>query len=398
MRELALESLHADGEHLVLVDSEGTRFRLPIDEALRIAVRRDRPQLEALRAREASALRPRDIQSRLREGSSVDEVAAEGGISLDAVRRYEGPVRAEQAWIVQQTRGLQIGREVGSPTLGDLVVDRLATRGARTAVTWRALRRVGEPWTVTVEFEADGQQRRAAWHVDLHARSLAALDEESRWLSETDLGQGGRPFDVEADESPRGADVTMAGSSAPAARTTGAKATAGTSKKVRSPQARHPRPTTPATRGAAAGESAVDEAPAVEQTLEQEAATDVLLERLAAARGKRAEQTAAPTAPDAGTEAAESAGMNAPFDDALFPVAPVLHLRPTDQPDGEAQAEGEAPTEHTGADPSDPAEQGPGAESDADEAQAPKSPSRSKRNRRTSVPSWDEIVFGSRSD
>ena len=48
MDELELVGLADDGEHLVLTRADGQRFRVRIDEPLRAAVRRDRPQLEQL--------------------------------------------------------------------------------------------------------------------------------------------------------------------------------------------------------------------------------------------------------------------------------------------------------------------------------------------------------------
>ena len=45
MHDLRLIGVHEDGEHLLLSDSEGGRFRVRVDEPLRTAVRRDRPRL-----------------------------------------------------------------------------------------------------------------------------------------------------------------------------------------------------------------------------------------------------------------------------------------------------------------------------------------------------------------
>lgn len=127
MAELELEGLHADGEHLVLVGPDGQRFRLLIDDALRAAVRRDRPQLEHLRS--AAHPRPRDIQSRIRAGESAEDVARLSDLPVEHVRKYEGPVLAERSWAAEQARAIAIGRESGAPRLGDLVIDRLAARG-----------------------------------------------------------------------------------------------------------------------------------------------------------------------------------------------------------------------------------------------------------------------------
>jgi hypothetical protein len=127
MAELELEGLHADGEHLVLAGPDGTRHRLRVDDALRAAVRRDRPQLEQLRSPEQ--VRPREIQALIRGGATAEEIARESGLPVDRVRRYEGPVLAEREYVAEQARAVPIGRESGAPRLGDLVVDRLAARG-----------------------------------------------------------------------------------------------------------------------------------------------------------------------------------------------------------------------------------------------------------------------------
>lgn len=279
MRELTLHSLHADGEHLVLVDESGQQFRIAIDDALRSAVRSDRPYLEAIRAGTRSALPPREIQARLRAGASVADVAAESGLPRVAIERYESPVLAERAWMVEQTQKLAIGHEVGAPTLGDLVVDRLAARGETAPVRWDARRAPGAPWEVSVTFGSDGEHV-ATWQVDLQARSLTALNSESRLLSETDLQdrRGHTPFDVEADAARRGADLLIR-------------------------------------------DSRVGAAPA-DAPASADHATDSLLERLGRARGRRD-----PAVPQPEAERAAQDDDDALAAESLFPVAPVVPLR-----------------------------------------------------------------------
>lgn len=431
MVELELDSLHADGENLILRGPDGQRYRLVIDEALRTAVRRDRPHLEALRAREASALRPRDIQSRIRAGASVEEVAAEGGLTLESVRRYEGPVQAERSWIAQQTRALPIGREVGAPTLGDLVVDRLAARGVTSEAEWDAVRRAGEPWEVAVAFTAGGSLRVAHWQVDLTTRSLVALDDESRWLSETELtgsrrAARGRPFDVEhEDDSRRAPDVVILDSRALPTEGDGdgRDESSGTDRVA---VATDGSPTSTVKDGAAP--AATDHhAPAEEDRLGTPAATEALLDRLDATRGRRgfgrrrpargddAVQGSAP--PSASTDdqgddgdptddatpartggSSGTASRTSAVDDALFPVAPVLRLRQqVAAPVASAGEPGSQDDAHDGVDPVDDGAPAAATEDDAPAASGRPARSRAKA-RRTSIPSWDEIVFGAKQD
>ncbi len=221
MGELELVGLHEDGEHLVLSGPDGQRFRLRIDEPLRAAVRRDRPQLEQLRAERAGTLSPREIQARIRAGATAQEVADSAGLPVEAVRRYEGPVLAEREYIAEQARAAHVGHENGSPALGDLVTDRLAARGVDVGTLgWDAARDGSSPWTVVAHFVVAGEAREARWTFDASAHALAALDDEARWLSETELDEpvGRRHlaavrdvvFDFRAEPAPLAEDVEEA--------------------------------------------------------------------------------------------------------------------------------------------------------------------------------------------
>ena len=215
MGELELVGLHEDGEHLVLMGPDGQRFRLRIDEPLRAAVRRDRPQLEQLRAERAGTPSPREIQARIRSGRSAQDVADSAGIPIEQVRRYEGPVLAEREFIAGQARATRVGRDTGAPVLGDLVTDRLAARGVDVdSIEWDAYREAAGAWTIAVRFRAGDDPREALWSFDAPARSVQALEDEARWLSETELADEPIPrrhlaavrdavFDVQADGAVR---------------------------------------------------------------------------------------------------------------------------------------------------------------------------------------------------
>ncbi|MGN8245386.1 septation protein SepH [Cellulomonas soli] len=188
MGELELVGLHEDGEHLVLAAPDGTRFRVRIDEALRAAVRRDRPQLEQLRHQGAGALSPREIQSRIRAGATAQEVADDAGLAVEHVRRYEGPVLAEREYVADQARATRVGRDAGAPLLGDLVTDRLAARGVDLdTLAWDAARDGTHPWVVLARFAVGDDEHVARWTYDAAKRTVVADEDEARWLSETEI-------------------------------------------------------------------------------------------------------------------------------------------------------------------------------------------------------------------
>jgi hypothetical protein len=184
MRELELDGIHDDGEHVILVDSDGDRFTLRVDEALRAAVRRDRPALGMIQADESAPLRPREIQTLLRSGRSAEDIADVANVPLDHVRRYEGPILAEREFTAQRARTFPVTR--GGPSLATEVAERLAARQAEADTAWDAWRRSDGTWTLELSFSAGGRTRQAHWLTDLEARTLVPLDDEAHWISDED--------------------------------------------------------------------------------------------------------------------------------------------------------------------------------------------------------------------
>ncbi|HET8616751.1 MAG TPA: septation protein SepH [Actinomycetales bacterium] len=194
MHDLRLVGVHEDGEHLLLSDAEGGRFLLAVDDALRAAVRRDRPHLGQLQIEIEGGLRPRDVQARIRAGATAEEVAALAGWPVEKVRRYEGPVLAEREHVAGLARDVRLRRRGGAVTLGAEVARRLTARGVDLdQVRWDSWRVDGDPWTVVVTFPAGGRERAARWHFDLSGRSVTPGDDEARWLSE-DQPEGEGPL------------------------------------------------------------------------------------------------------------------------------------------------------------------------------------------------------------
>ncbi len=177
-----------DGLHLVVETDDGDQFELPIDDELRHAVRYARPKATPHVEHDPGTLSPREIQQRIRAGLTAAELAEVTGMALDALEKFEPPVMAERAYIAELAQSTRIGRDPSSPLLGDLVLDRLAGRGVDVdTVVWDAWREVDEPWALAVDFGVDGRTVRAQWAFDHSTRSVTAEDDESRWLTETEL-------------------------------------------------------------------------------------------------------------------------------------------------------------------------------------------------------------------
>ncbi len=187
MLDLRLVAVSDDGSALVLTGADGGEYRLPIDEALRVAVRGHRSRLGQLQIEMESQLRPAEIQARIRAGQRAEDVAAAAGIPVERVQRYEGPVLAEREHVATLARTTQLrrrGESSAAPLLGEVVSERLAAEGiAPESAAWDSWRREDTRWDVQVAFSARGSERRARWIFDPVRRTVCPADDEARVLS-----------------------------------------------------------------------------------------------------------------------------------------------------------------------------------------------------------------------
>lgn len=180
MIELELLGTSSDGESLVLTDAQGERYSVLISDELRGATRRDRPKMNIAPSR--PTLAPRDIQALLRAGATPEEIATKHGMDVAAVERFEAPVQAEKDYALSRARAVRIGE--GGPTMGDLVLDRLAARGVEpSSLDWSATREAGEPWQIIVTFVQGAAEHAAHWYLS-NSSTLEAIDQEAQWLTE----------------------------------------------------------------------------------------------------------------------------------------------------------------------------------------------------------------------
>lgn len=216
MQELRLVGVHENGAHLLLSGDEGTTFRLPINEALRIASTRPSTRVAPLPPNNGQAtvhLTPKDIQARIRSGASAAEVAAESGLELDHVLRYEGPIRAERDYMAYLAQRVEVASPVpfhdgyrsafgNNPAqLGDMVAFRLQTYGIDPAgVEWDSWRRADGVWLVVARFAlpegstvAIGEDPPAQWTFNPTRRILTNANRWAQVLSELEPLDGPLP-------------------------------------------------------------------------------------------------------------------------------------------------------------------------------------------------------------
>jgi hypothetical protein len=186
MRDLKPVGLSEDGQKLVLVSDSGERFAVPADGRLRAAMRGDRARLGQLEIEMDSALRPRDIQARIRAGETPEAVAAVAGVDMDRVLGYAVPVLAERSHIAERAQRSAVrrkGADGPGRLLGDAVTERLRDRGVDPGTAdWDAWRRDDGRWTVQVSYLWGEHHRVGAFQYDTAGRYVLPDDDEGRWL------------------------------------------------------------------------------------------------------------------------------------------------------------------------------------------------------------------------
>ena len=186
MRTARLVGLSPDGKSLIVATESGEELAISADDRLRAAVRGDRPRLGQLEIEMESSLSPRDIQTRIRGGETLEDVARVAGIPLDRVERFAAPVFAEREHIAAQAMASSVrrkGETSGHRSLRIAVTERLLGRGVDIdTITWDSYRMDDGRWCVTADYLSGEAAHHATFSYDVHGRFSVAGNDEARWL------------------------------------------------------------------------------------------------------------------------------------------------------------------------------------------------------------------------
>ena len=179
-----LKVIGVENGALLAASEDGDRYRIAIDEVLQSRLRQT--QTERVNAPKLS---PREVQAHIRSGMSAEDVAAVTGASLDYVRRFEGPVVAEREYIVSSALSVPVHTAIDpdpideSVNFGSVIRERLASLGA-TGERWASWKEPGGGWIVKLSFTADEIDHDARWGFEPKKNSLSPVGSEAVALSQ----------------------------------------------------------------------------------------------------------------------------------------------------------------------------------------------------------------------
>lgn len=205
MRTARPLGLSPDGRTLIVVTDGGDELAIPADERLKAALRNDRARIGQLEIDMESALRPRDIQARIRGGESLEAVAHAAGVPIAKIEPFAGPVIAERehiAGLAQTNPVRRAGDAVAHRSLRSVVSDRLLSRGVDIDdAEWDAWRNEDRRWTVRLSYELDSVEHQADFSYDQTGRFCTAANDDARWLTGEQLSSRRRGDDQDAEPS-----------------------------------------------------------------------------------------------------------------------------------------------------------------------------------------------------
>lgn len=209
MRELHTDRADSDGSHVIVIDLEsGEEFIIPIDKTLRSVVHPTAPSTPTgpqpqqpdaappepeVPVAAIPTLTPREIQGRIRAGSSAEELAETTGVSIDKITRFAHPVLLERSRAAELARASH-PRGIDGPvagTLGEMVAECLALRGTSAQhAQWDAWRTESGQWMVALKPDPDDDAT-ARWRFTpgAHGGMTEPMDDLAVELTEPELAR-----------------------------------------------------------------------------------------------------------------------------------------------------------------------------------------------------------------
>jgi Protein of unknown function (DUF3071) len=410
MQELRFVAVSEDGRYAVLeIPGRSARFTLPIDERLRAVALGQTSRLAQYEIEVESPLRPKEIQARIRAGETVEEIADAAGIAVERVRWFEGPILAERAYAANQAQLASVRRQgdaTPGPRLGEIVTERLKVFGTDPEdAQWDAKKLGDGSWQVQLIFISGGRLHTAEWIFDQRRRHVLPADDNAARMSlpGTEPPQPAASAPGEATVTHLAPRLSSApGHSGPAFGQPGTGTSGFGQDMVGNGaiggRARHERPGSarPTVSQPQVSQPQVPQPQVAEPQVpeRQHGEPEAPMPREAQAPAAVAPSVPSAPAVSPATIAAQDSREKARVTQAREETAAVASSSAADSPTAATPAAAARPAAPVTSAPS-PAEAVPSAPAESTGEQAARQGRKTARGKRSSVPSWDEIMFGS---
>ncbi len=201
MRELKIVGLDVDGRRIICESPDsGDHYSIRVDNRLRAAVCGDKAtsnQTE-IEVEVSQGLRPKEIQSRIRAGASVEQVAALAGEDISRIQRFAHPVLLERSRAAELATAAHPVLSDGPSvlTLLETITTALISRGLDpTATNWDAWRNEDGRWTVQLAWKAGKSDLHAHFRFTpgSHGGTVTPFDDSASDLIDPSFARPLRP-------------------------------------------------------------------------------------------------------------------------------------------------------------------------------------------------------------
>lgn len=182
-RESAMDELRVvrrEEQSLILASEAGDEFRLIVDSSVLTDLRH-----LARQASGATRINPREIQSLVRAGKTRAEIIELTGAEDGDIERYEEPVLAERRFLLSSAQSVPVRTspsEQNEEHFGVVIAERLVGLQA-TNIKWRSWRDEEAGWMIGLDFDSHGVTHHAVWSFEHRKRLLSPLTPDAISLS-----------------------------------------------------------------------------------------------------------------------------------------------------------------------------------------------------------------------
>lgn len=175
-----LRVVRREDQSLIVANEAGEEFQLIVDSSLLTDLRH-----LARQASGGARVNPREIQALVRAGKSRAEIIDLTGAEESDIERYEEPVLAERRFILSTAQSVPVRTspsEQSEEEFGVVIAERLVGLIASN-IEWTSWRDEDAGWMIGLNFDSHGASHNAVWAFEHRKRLLSPLTPDAVTLS-----------------------------------------------------------------------------------------------------------------------------------------------------------------------------------------------------------------------